>query len=125
MADEVLGFPAMVRTYAGEFDDTVVVEEADLADAITAAEADCFAMNSLNPLITTERMTILVDDQLMAPSNAALALMASTIATPEAVGALDAIAASLTTERLNQMLNEIVANGTDPVVVANAFVDTL
>ena len=28
-------------------------------------------------------------------------------------------------QRGNQMLNEITANGTDPAVVANAFVDTL
>jgi glycine betaine/choline ABC-type transport system substrate-binding protein len=100
------------------------VEDADLADAITNGTADCFAMNSLNPLITTERMTILVDDQYMLPSNAALALMDSTVATPEAIAAIDAIAASLTTERLNQMLNEI-ASGTSIVTVANAFVDTL
>jgi len=61
----------------------------------------------------------------MAPSNAVIALMSSVVALPEAMGTIDAIAPSLTTERLNQMLNEIVANGTDPVIVANAFVDTL
>jgi len=54
-----------------------------------------------------------------------VALMDSTIATPEAIFALDNLAASLTTERLNQMLNQIINNGADPVVVANAFVDTI
>ena len=39
--------------------------------------------------------------------------------------AADAVLARLTTMRLNQMLNEIVGNGTDPFGVANAFVDTL
>jgi glycine betaine/choline ABC-type transport system substrate-binding protein len=39
--------------------------------------------------------------------------------------ALDKVNNTLTTARLNQMLNEIVANHTDPVVVANAFLDTL
>jgi glycine betaine/choline ABC-type transport system substrate-binding protein len=125
MSDNDLGYPALLRYYGGEFKDTVTVEDAGLAAAIDNGDADCFAMNSLNPLITTKRMTILVDDLLMAPSNAVIALMSSVVATPEAIGAIDAIAASLTTERLNQMLNEIVVNGTDPIVVANAFVDTL
>lgn len=125
MSDNDLGYPALMRDYGGEFKDSVTVEDAGLATAIDDGDADCFAMNSLNPLITTKRMTILVDDLLMAPSNAVIALMSSVVATPEAIGAIDAIAASLTTERLNQMLNEIVVNGTDPIVVANAFVDTL
>jgi glycine betaine/choline ABC-type transport system substrate-binding protein len=125
MSDNDAGYPALVRYYGGEFKDTVTIEDAGIAAAIDNGDADCFAMNSLNPLITTKRMSILIDDQLMAPSNAVIALMSSLAATPEAIGAIDAIAASLTTERLNQMLNEIVANGTDPIVVANAFVDTL
>jgi len=125
MDDDSRGLPAFELYYGGEFEDTATIEDADLATAITDGDADCFVMNSLNPLITSERMTILTDDQLMVPTNAALALMASTSATPEAIGTIDAIATALTTERLNQMLNEIVANGGDPVVVANAFVDTL
>ncbi len=125
MSDNDLGYPALVRYYGGEFKDTVTVEDAALAAAIDDGDADCLAINSLNPLITTERMTTLVDDLLMAPSNAVIALMSSVAAIPEMMGTIDAIAASLTTERLNQMLNEIVANGTDPVIVANAFVDTL
>lgn len=125
MSDNDLGYPALVRYYGGEFKDTVTVEDAALAAAIDDGDADCLAINSLNPLITTKRMTILVDDLLMSPSNAVIALMSSVAAIPEMMGTIDAIAASLTTERLNQMLNEIVANGTDPVIVANAFVDTL
>ena len=125
MEDESHGLPAFERYYGGQFKDTATIEDADLTAAITDGGADCFVMNSLNPLITSERMTILTDDQLMVPTNAALALMSSTSATPEAIGTIDAIATALTTERLNQMLNEIVTNGGDPVVVANAFVDTL
>jgi len=125
MDDEIHGLPAFELYYGGEFKATATIEDADLAAAITAGDADCFVVNSLNPLITTERMTILTDDQLMVPTNAALALMSSTAATPEAIGTIDAIATALTTERLNQMLNEIINNGGDPVVVANAFVDTL
>ena len=125
MDDEAHGLAAFELYYGGEFKDTAVIEDADLATTITDGDADCFVMNSLNPLVTSQRMTILVDDRLMVPTNAALALMASTSATPEAIGTIDAIAVALTTERLNQMLNEIINNGGDPIVVANAFVDTL
>ena len=125
MDDEAHGLAAFELYYGGEFKDTAIIEDADLATAITDGDADCFVMNSLNPLVTSQRMTILVDDRLMVPTNAALALMASTSATPEAIGTIDAIAVALTTERLNQMLNEIINNGGDPIVVANAFVDTL
>jgi glycine betaine/choline ABC-type transport system substrate-binding protein len=124
-ADEETGFPAWERFYGGEFADTVEVEDADLATAIADESADCFVINSLNPLITTEDLTVLTDDQLMVPANAVIALMASTIATPEAVFALDNLVNTLTTERLNQMLNLIINDGSDPEVVANAFVDTL
>ena len=123
--DEAQGLTAFELYYGGEFKEVATIEDADLETAIADGGADCFVMNSLNPLIMTERMTILADDRLMVPTNAALALMASTSATPEAIGTLDAIATALTTERLNQMLNEIINNGGDPVIVANAFVDTL
>ena len=123
--DTALGYPAFLQYYGGEFKKTVTVEDADLADAIKNKTADCFAMNSLNPLITTQQMTILSDDRTLVPSNAMVALMASTVATPEAVAALDAIAGSLTTERLNQMLNEINANGTPVATVAAAFLASI
>ena len=125
MDDEAQGLAAFELYYGGEFKEIATIEDADLATALADGDADCFVMNSLNPLIMTQRMTILADDRLMVPTNAALALMASTSATPEAIGTLDAIAVALTTERLNQMLNEIINNGGDPIVVANAFVDTL
>ena len=125
LADDEAGFRALLRYYGGDFKPTVTVEAADLADAIKTGKADCFGLNSMDSLITTEKLTILVDDQVMVPSNAIIALMASTVATPEAIFALDNLAGSLTTERLNQMLNQIINNGADPVVVANAFVDTL
>ena len=113
------------RFYGGEFDEEVTVESADVAAAIADDSADCFVVESLDPIITTEGLTLLTDDQYMVPSNSIVALMDSTIATPEAIFALDNLAASLTTERLNQMLNQIINNGADPVLVANAFVDTI
>ena len=101
LADDSAGYPAMQRYYGGEFKNTVTVDDADLAAAIADGDADCFGMNSV------------------------VALIASTSATPDVMNTLDAVLARLTTKRLNQMLNEIVVNGTDPFVVANAFVDPL
>ena len=123
--DEEQGLPAFTQFYGGEFDEIVTVEEDGLETAITDGDVDCMAIESLNPLITTERLRILYDDQVMIPGNGAIALLSGEIATPDLVAVLDSLATSLTTERLNQMLNEITANGTDPAVVANAFVDTL
>ena len=71
------------------------------------------------------RLTLLLDDKVFVPSNTVIALLSEPVATPDLVATLDAIGASLTTQRLAQMLNEINANGTDPIVVANAFLDTL
>lgn len=125
MADDALGFPALQRYYGGEFKEVLTIEDGAVADAVANGDADCFEMNSLNPIIGTEDMTILLDDKVMIPSNAVIALVDGDVTTPEAIFALDSIGTALTTERLNQMLNQIVNNGADPVVVANAFVDTL
>ncbi len=125
MADQESGLGALQNYYGGEFKDTVTVEDADLADAIDNDLADCFALDSMNSVIATKQLTIMVDDKVMVPSNAAMALLASSIATSDLVAALDTLNSALTTARLNQMLNEVTTNGTDPTVVANAFMDTL
>jgi glycine betaine/choline ABC-type transport system substrate-binding protein len=46
------------------------------------------------------------------------------VGTPDVVAAIDSLIATLTTERLNQMLVQI-AGGTDPRVVADAFFATI
>ena len=115
----------MQRVYAPEFADVVTVEAADLATAITDNKADCFVLDSLDPLITANDLTLLVDDQYMLPSNSVIVLMSSTVNSPEVTSALDTLAGMLTTAKLNQMLREIVVNGTDISVVANAFADNL
>jgi glycine betaine/choline ABC-type transport system substrate-binding protein len=119
------GLSTLLDSYGAEFKDVVTVEEADMAKAVDDDTADCFATDSMNPVIATKRLTTMVDDKVMVESNAALALLAKDVATPDLLAALDTLSAELTTEKLNQMLNEVVANGTDPVVVANAFMDSI
>jgi glycine betaine/choline ABC-type transport system substrate-binding protein len=70
-------------------------------------------------------MTLLIDDKAMVRGNAVVALLAKNLVTPDLTTALDRVNIALTTTRLNQMLNEISANHTDPKVVAGAFMDTL
>ena len=96
-----------------------------VADALLAKKADCFVMNSLDPVITQKALNPLTDDKAMFFSNALVALLSEKQASSALSTALDKVNNTLTTARLNQMLNEIVANHTDPVVVANAFLDTL
>ena len=88
----------------------VLFREGDVADSLYLVVSGRVAIAIANPI--DHRETV-------------VALMDSTIATPEAIFALDNLSAALTTERLNQMLNQILNNGADPVVVANAFVDTI
>jgi glycine betaine/choline ABC-type transport system substrate-binding protein len=123
--DKEFGYPAFTSFYGGTFKSTVTLEDAGLADAFDKGTIGCAAMNSMNPLITTKQLTVLDDDKVMVPSNAAVALMSANIAEGQVVAAIDTLNASLTTARLNQMVNQVDANHTDPIVVANAFMNTL
>jgi glycine betaine/choline ABC-type transport system substrate-binding protein len=124
-SDEEFGLPAWAAFYGGEFDEISTVEADGIAAAADDGDADCFVVDSLDSVITTSNLTVLIDDLSMVRSNVAIALISSSIGTPDVLGALDVIVAALTTERLNQMLNQIATNGTDPAVVANAFVDSI
>jgi glycine betaine/choline ABC-type transport system substrate-binding protein len=124
-ADKEFGYPALTSFYGGTFKATVTVDDSGLADALDKGTIGCAAMSSMNPLITTKQLVVLDDDKVMVPSNAAVALMSASIAEGQVIAALDTLNASLTTARLNQMVNEVDTNHTDPIVVANAFMNTL
>ena len=121
--DEAAGMPALLRFYGGEFKDVVTVD--DPGAAAVAGDADCLAINSMDPAITSERMTILADPVPVFPGNAALALASVEVGTPDMLAVIDSVASSLTTEQLNKMVRQIVENGADPAVLANIFVDSL
>ena len=125
MNDEQSGYPAFEHIYGGEFKDLITLADGEMAAAVTDGDVDCVALNSLDPLISTARLTIMVDGFHMAPGNGVVALVSTDVQTPDLLSALDGLISVLTSERLNQMLNEIVLNGTDPNIVANAFVDAL
>lgn len=125
MSDEQTGYGALQAIYGGEFEELVTLADDEFAAAIAAGNVDCLAMNSLDPLITTERLTLLSDGLHMSPANGVVALAATDVSTPDLIAVFEGLVTVLTSQRLNQMLNEIVANGTDPNIVANAFVDSL
>ncbi len=125
MADDLTGFGALQALYGGDFKELVTIADDGFAAALADGDVDCLALNSLDPLITTERLTLLADGLHMSPGNGVVALIASDVQTPDLLTTLDGLISVLTSERLNQMLNEIVTNGTDPNIVANAFVDAL
>lgn len=124
LADTTAGFPALQQFYGGDWKGTVTVAAEGLADAVDKGDAECFAVNSLDAVITNKKMTIIGDDKAMVPANAVMALLSAEAGTPDVVAAIDSLIAVLTTERLNQMLVQ-VAGGTDPRVVADAFFSTL
>ena len=119
------GLDALLRVYAPEFAETITIEADAIAVAVADDSADCFAVDSLDPVITAEKLTIIVDDQYMVPMNVAIALLSAASAGPEVASALDRVAGSLSTQKLNQLLREVEVKGTEIDVVANAFVDNL
>ncbi len=125
MDDEQSGYPALQHIYGGEFKDLVTLADDDVVAAVENGDVDCLALNSLDPLISTARLTIMVDGFHMAPGNGVIALVSTDVQTPDLLTTLDGLIGVLTSERLNQMLNEVVSNGTDPNIVANAFVYAL
>ncbi|MDO8391481.1 MAG: glycine betaine ABC transporter substrate-binding protein [Actinomycetota bacterium] len=125
IADDEAGLAVFEQYYAPEFADVVTVEAADIATAIADGTADCFVVDSFDPVITEQQLSLLFDDQYMLPNNSLIVLMSSTVNAPEVTDALNSLIGMLTTEKLNQMLREIEVNGTDVAVVANAFADNL
>ncbi len=124
MADDQVGYPAFQRTYGGVFKDVLTIEDADLAAALDADEVDCVAVQSLDPIVTRKKLTVLLDDKAMVRGNAAVPLLSTSVATNDLITVLTQVNNALTSNKINQLLNEINTNGTDPVTVANAFLDT-
>lgn len=121
-ADTEDGLPAWELFYGGEFAEVVTVT--DPAAAAEAGDVDCVVINSLDPAVGTQRMTVLTDDKVMFVGNAAIALVNAELGTPDLLATLDAAASALTTSELNRLVR-LVENGGDVVEIANAFVDAL
>lgn len=123
LADTAIGFPALTDTYSADF---VAVEIGDdtgesVAAAVDGDTADCFLLDSLDPALAAADLEVLADDKAFVPGNAVVALVAGSVATPDLLASLESVATVLTSSRLNEMLVEILVNGTDPSEVGEAF----
>ena len=125
MANQATGYPVFQQYYGGTFKEVLTIADADFEAFLRDGKVDCVALDSMNPLVTTLHLTILDDDKSMDIANAAVPLINATVATPDVINTLSKLNLSLTSAKLNQLLNQVVNGGTDPVTVANAFMDTL
>lgn len=106
----------------GEF---VPLDPGVIIDALTAGQIDCGNVFSTNPLIETEGLVSLEDDQTLVPNEAILPLVRSEVVTDQLSTALDAVNAELTTDVLKELLVEVDVNAAAPDVVAEEWLASL
>lgn len=124
MTDDEVGYPALQRFYGGDYEDVLTIEDADLEAALDGDEVDCVAVQSLDPIVTRAKLTVMLDDKAMVRGNAAVPLLSTSVTTDDLITVLTQVNNALTANKINQLMNEITTNGTDPVIVADAFLDT-
>lgn len=101
-----------------EFAEFVPLGIGEVADALKGGAIDCGNLFSTMSVITTEGFVPLDDDQTLVPFEAVVPLIRVDAASDEVVEALNAVSASLTTEKLKAMMVEVEANAADPAEVA-------
>lgn len=121
---EPLGLATWEATYRTQFAEYVAIDPDEFDTAVKEGTVDCLAVDSLDPVITSQAMTILDDDQRLVPTEPVVPLLAAAAAGSDVLGVVDAVSGRLTTALLNQMLNQIVEVGLSPDVVAKAFLDS-
>lgn len=101
-----------------EFAEFVPLAPGEVADALKGEAVDCGNLFSTMSVITTEGFVALEDDQTLVPNEAVLPLIRVDAASDEVVEALDAVSASLTTDKLKAMMVEVEVEAADPADVA-------
>ncbi|MFZ1490099.1 MAG: ABC transporter substrate-binding protein [Ilumatobacteraceae bacterium] len=101
-----------------EFAEFVPLAPGEVADALKGEAIDCGNLFSTMSVITTEGFVALEDDQTLVPNEAVLPLIRVDAASDEVVEALDAVSASLTTDKLKAMMVEVEVEAADPADVA-------
>lgn len=106
----------------GEF---VPLDAGVIIDALTSGQIDCGNVFSTNPLIETEGLVSLEDDQALVPNEAILPLVRSEVVTDQLSTALDAVNAELTTDVLKELLVEVDVEAAAVDVVAEEWLASL
>jgi osmoprotectant transport system substrate-binding protein len=120
-----VGLATLATAYDTEFTNTVTVEAADIADAVTEKSFDCVVASGLTPAITLSGLLPLTDDKAALPVDMVVPLLAIDASQPELVSMLTTINSSITTDVVRALLVK-VDNGTNTYdTAAKAFLASL
>lgn len=115
----IAGFAAKGAT----FKEFVPLQYGAIADALKAGQIDCANIFSTDPAISTNGFVALDDDLGLVPNEAVVPLVRTSVGSDDdAVAALDAVSAALTTEELTEMVGKLTIDAEDPAAVAKQFV---
>ena len=109
--------PVLVRHEIVPLSDPVA-----LADAIHEGTVDCGTVRTTEPRISRDRDVVLDDDQLRAPSDAIVPLVARTHATPAVQAVLDAVSSTLDGSSLRTLLAQVELEGKRPADVVRDWI---
>jgi osmoprotectant transport system substrate-binding protein len=111
--------------HGAEFEAFVPLAANDVAAALESGQIDCGNIFSTTPAIQTEGFIALEDDLAIVPHEAVLPLVRSEIVTPELTAALDAVDADLNTEKLTELLAQVIDEQLGADVVAADYLESL
>ncbi len=113
------GFEAQGAT----FKNFIPLQYGAIPDALAAAQIDCANIFSTDPAISTNGFVALEDDLGLVPNEAVVPLVRTSVGSDDdAVAALDAVSAALTTENLTEMVSKMTVDAADPAEVAKQFI---
>lgn len=115
------GAAAIEAAYNATFKDVVTLAPADIAAAVKDGKVDCVVVDSTDPVIGAQKLTVLLDDKALVPPNGAFALVTTAAATPEVTVAINAVNAKLTTAAFADLVDQVVNKGREPDYLASLF----
>jgi osmoprotectant transport system substrate-binding protein len=119
-----LGLATLSASYGATFKQFVPITEDAIDAAVKAGTVDCVVVDSTDPVITAETMTLLLDDKALVPPNGALAVLSTPGATSDVVTAVNGIDAKLTMSAVDQMTDQIVNKKQSPEYLASLFLQS-
>lgn len=90
-------------------------------EALKSGKIDCANLFSTQPAIAVNGFVSLSDPKHFAQSEAIIPLVSKTVATREVRATLNAVSATLTTDELKRMVEQVVTHKSDPAQVAEGF----
>ncbi len=118
-----LCIPGYADVYGIEFGDFRSLDAGGpvTIEALQADEIDVALLFTTDGVIAANDWVLLEDDEGLQPAENIVPVIRSEASTPEAVEALDAVSAVLTTENVTEMIRQIRVDLADPAQVAEDF----